>query len=143
MFDHGIENRQQLAHASDERDFEQFALGSQPVVEVSDYGIASGGDQGRHVQSAAHGALPPQIVRRPLRVPLSRLKGARHQEPSNLFAIESSELRQLRDQGAAGDRADSREHRGALLIVFPDRVFAMARSRSLLTRSSSRSRART
>ena len=54
MFDHRIENCEQLVHASDQGDFERFALSSQTFVEVPNHGVASSGDQGRHVQSTAH-----------------------------------------------------------------------------------------
>ena len=54
MFDHRIKNCEQFAHAGDQGDFEQFALGRQTLVEVPNHGIASGSDQGGHVQSTAH-----------------------------------------------------------------------------------------
>lgn len=58
MFDHGIENGEQLAHASDQGDFERFTVGPQAFVEIANHGVAPGGDQRRYVQSAANRSSP-------------------------------------------------------------------------------------
>jgi hypothetical protein len=50
MFDHRIENRQQLSHAGDQGNLWSFACVTQPFVESSDPRITSAGNQGSHVE---------------------------------------------------------------------------------------------
>jgi DNA-binding MarR family transcriptional regulator len=53
VFDHRIENLEQLAHPSNQSDFEKFAVGLQSLVEVSNHGVASGSEQGYRVNEIA------------------------------------------------------------------------------------------
>lgn len=122
MLDHRIENSEELAHASDQSNFEQFALSSQPFVEVSNHRIACGGDQGRHIQRAAHGrSTTPDGTAAFERTTVS-IERCDTSERSNLFTIESAEFRQFGEQGAARDWADSWDSAHAVFTVFPDRV---------------------
>ena len=122
MFDHRIKNREQLAHASDQGDFEQFALGRQTLVEVPNHGITSGSDQGGHVQSTAHrGSAAPDGAPTFERAAVA-VEGGHTDERGNLFAIQGSKLRQLGEQGAAGDRTDALSTAQQLVVLFPDRA---------------------
>jgi len=67
MFQHRIENRQQLPHARRERDLIRFARSLQPLIEGANHRIESGGDDGAHIEdgadlcaSAPHGASPSE-----------------------------------------------------------------------------------
>ena len=87
MFDHRIKNCEQLAHASDQGDFEQFALGDQPIVEVPNHGIASSGNQGSHVQRTAHwGSAAPDGAPTLERATVA-VEGGDTDERGNLLAI--------------------------------------------------------
>jgi len=67
MFEHCIQDGQQLTHASGQGYLFGFASGAQTLIERPDHGIVTSGDQGPHVQhgsnmspSAPHGAFFPQ-----------------------------------------------------------------------------------
>ena len=67
MFQHRIQDRQQLAHARGQGNFGRLPRGAQPLVEGFEHRIMTHGDQGAHIQHAAHqgattphGALAPQ-----------------------------------------------------------------------------------
>jgi hypothetical protein len=120
MFDHRIENRDQLSHASDHSDLEEFTVGYEPFVEVSDHGVASGSDQGSHVESATHwGSATANHATAFEGTAVACERGQAHQS-RDLFAIESSELGQLSDQGTASDRTDAGRTEENLLVLFPD-----------------------
>lgn len=53
MFQHRIENRQQLPHARRERDLLRFARSLQPLIEGSDHRIESGSDDRAHIEDGA------------------------------------------------------------------------------------------
>lgn len=63
MFQHHIENRQQLPQARRERDLLRFARSLQTLIEGANHRIESGGEDGAHIEngadlcaSAPHGA---------------------------------------------------------------------------------------
>jgi hypothetical protein len=93
MFNHRIKNREQLAHASDQRDIEKFAVSSQPFIEVSDHAVASGSDQRSHVQLTTHwsSAAPNRAAT----FEGTAVAGERSQagQSRDLFAIESFRAR--------------------------------------------------
>ena len=137
MFNHRIKNREQLAHASDQRDLEKFAVSSQPFIEVSDHAVASGSDQRSHVQRTTHWSSAA-----PNRAPTfegTAVAGERSQagQSRDLFAIESSELGQLSDQLAASDRANAGILRSDSGFSFQMGLCWMLRSKSWSARSSS------
>ncbi len=41
--DHSVEDHDYLAHAGDDRDHFLFAVGQQPLIELADYRVMSGG----------------------------------------------------------------------------------------------------
>ena len=75
MFQHSIEHGQQLMHARGQSDFFDFPCGEEPLVKRFDLRVVARGYEGPHVEHSTH-MRPPQIVRRPRRVPLSPLRGA-------------------------------------------------------------------
>ena len=122
MFDHRIKNREQLAHASNQRDFENFALCRQTIVEVPNHRVTPGGDQGSHVQSTAHrGSAAPDGAPTFERAAVAVERGDANQR-GDLFAIKGSELREFGEQGSAGDRTNAGRSAQQLLVLFPDRA---------------------
>lgn len=122
MFDHGIENSEQLAHASDQGDFEQFAVSFEPFVKGSNHGIASGGDQGGHVKSAAHRGSTTPDGAPAFEGATVAIEGGDASESGNLSTIESPELRQFSEQCSAGDRTDALNTAQQIFVLFPDRI---------------------
>ena len=76
MFQHRVENRQQLAHPGGEGDLRRFPDRPQSLIERLEDRIVAHRRQGAHVQHGAHVGPAPQTARLPRRVPLSRLNGA-------------------------------------------------------------------
>src|SRR3712207_1213348 len=58
LFEHGVQNRQQLAHTSGQGDLLGFARRAQPVVEGMDYWIVADSNQRPQVQRFAHAGAP-------------------------------------------------------------------------------------
>ena len=54
MFEHGIENDQELAHTGGKGDFLGFPGSTESLVEGANYGIEARGDNGVHVQDGPH-----------------------------------------------------------------------------------------
>ena len=55
VFDHLVEDGQELADTGDEGDFEGFAGGDEAVVEGTDFVVGTGGGQGGHIERVAQG----------------------------------------------------------------------------------------
>ena len=122
MFDHRIKNREQLAHTSDQSDFENFALGPQTFIEVPNHGVASGGDQRSHVESTAHrGSATPNGAPTFKRAAVA-IERREAGQSGDLFAIEFSELGQLSEQGMASDWTDTGDTEEQIFVLFPDRA---------------------
>lgn len=81
IFEHGVKNHEQLAHAGGENDLGLFASPTwrrlrQSQSERSDVFVAAFGAESGHVQSVPDRAASPRIDLFPTSSPLSRLKGA-------------------------------------------------------------------
>ena len=122
MFDHGVKDRQEFAHASDQGDLGFFAGSAKTIVELSNHRIASAGHQGSHVQSGAHrGSTTPDPTLAFERAAVT-VKRRHTRQRSDLFAIEPSKFRQFGEQGAAGDRTDTGDTLEQVLVGLPDRA---------------------
>jgi len=58
MFDHGIQNSEQLTHTSGNGHFLWFALSAKALVKGSDRRIVAGGHQRTHVEGDSHSRSP-------------------------------------------------------------------------------------
>ena len=76
MFDHRIEDRQELAHTGDQCHFREFPSPAQPLIEDLQTGFHLTATNVLMYSAPRTTARPPQVVRRPRKVPLSRFKGA-------------------------------------------------------------------
>src|SRR5574342_400416 len=120
MFDHRIQNREQLAHTGDQSDFEKFALGGQTFVEVSNHGVASSGDQRRHVQSAAHRSSATPNGAPTLEQAAITVEGSQANQSRDLLAVECAKFRQLGEQRTAGHWAYTGGGSEQLFVLLPD-----------------------
>jgi hypothetical protein len=73
---HGVEDRQELAHAGRQRYLLGFARGAQALVKGFEHRIIADGHEGTHVQGRPHLCASTPGGASPRRVPLSRLRGA-------------------------------------------------------------------
>ena len=77
VFEDGVEDREQLAHAGHQCHLLRFARRQKSLGESPYHRVAARGEQGAHVERPARtSALPPHTLRRPRRVPASRFRGA-------------------------------------------------------------------
>ncbi len=103
--EHGVEDRQQLAHAGDDGHLLGLARGDQTVVESLDHRVESGRAQRGHVDHGAHiAASAPDAA---LAVARARIVGQwrNAHELGHLATAELAQLRQRRGQRHDGDRA--------------------------------------
>ena len=105
--DHGIEDGQELAHASDDGDLLRLADGNETLVEMFDDGVEADSHQGCHVEASAYLAAPAEDG--PLSPHLSRvaIEGSNTYQGADFPARQSSQLWHLRDQAGGGGRADT------------------------------------
>src|SRR5215213_5308243 len=76
VFEDGVEDREQLAHAGHQCHLLRFAGCQKTLVEFLHYRVAAGATRSPMYSAARTSALPPHTLRRPRRVPESRLRGA-------------------------------------------------------------------
>jgi hypothetical protein len=108
MFDHGIENDQELAHARRERHLLRFPRSTQALIEGPDHRIEPGRDERAHIEDRAHlrpsapdRASPPQRAA----VAIQR----RHaDEGRDLLVTQRAQLRQVCQQRGGQHRAQKR-----------------------------------
>ena len=95
MSDHGAEDREQLVHASGERELLRFKHGEKALVEGADHGIAPGGYQGGHVQGRSH--TGPTTPDHALSALLAAVLIERRQSDKggNLLMRDAAELREV------------------------------------------------
>ena len=92
---HGIENHEELAHASDERGLGVLTIGTQPQIESSDGGIAANARYRCHIEDAPDlGASTPDATAA-AHVSTVAVKWREPGQRGDLFSIELSQFRQL------------------------------------------------
>jgi hypothetical protein len=107
VFDHGVENHQQLARAGREDDFGLFPLGGQAVGEGSDDRVASSrGERGHVEQATDRRASSPDC---PLASELAAvsIEGSQADQGGDLLAIELAQFGDFGDERGAGHRSDA------------------------------------
>jgi hypothetical protein len=114
---HRIEYDGQLTHAGDKCRFGMLAAGAQPQVEGSDGQIAADSCDRRQVQDAPDlGASAPYETAAAHAAAIS-IERRQASQRGDLLAIESSQLRQVGEQGSRQHCADTR-HRTQQLVTF-------------------------
>ena len=126
MFNHRVKNRQQFAHASDQRNFGRFTSSTQSSVKFSDFRIAPTRHQCSHIKRPTHRSpTTPNCATASHHstIPIQR----RHTyQCSDLLSVELSQLRQLSQQCAADDGSDSRHTLEQVFLLPPDRTLVDA-----------------
>jgi len=93
---HGIENHEKLAHASDERGLGVLTIGTQPQIESSDGGIAANARYRCHIEDAPDlGASTPDTTAA-AHVSIVAVKWRAPGQRGDLFSIKHPQLWQLR-----------------------------------------------
>ena len=95
MLDHGVEDGQQLAHASYEGYLLGLASGQQPLIKGSNEGIVAAGYQRPHVEGRSHlGASTPDSALAPQRAAVP-IEGSHSHQGGDLPAVQGAQLRQV------------------------------------------------
>ena len=104
---HGVQDREQLAHAGDERDLLRLAGRDESTIEGANDDVASSGDKRPHVEYGAdrRAAAPDHAFASTCAAVAGERRHAH--ERRDLFAIESPQLGKVRQQGATQDGTDA------------------------------------
>ena len=117
VFHHGVQDREQLAHAGGQGDLRRFARGSQALIQPFAYRVVPDSDPRAHGQgspdrgaTAPHGAGPPQGS------PVS-IAGGYTDPRGEALAAQGAQLRQVEPQGPGthGAKARHTPERGLML----------------------------
>src|ERR1700752_3079177 len=122
MFDHRIENRQQLSHACDQGNFRCFACLFQPGVKNFDDGISSTGNQRSHVEHCPYACPAAPNSTMASQGAAVAIERRNTDQSSNLFTVEFSEFWQLSEKSAADDRTDAGDTPEKIFVLTPDRT---------------------
>ena len=117
---HGVEDREQLPHARDERDLLRFAGRHQAPIEGANDRVVVRGDERAHVERRTHRGPPPPDD--PFAAERPTVAGQRRDahEGGDAFAIQLAELRELPQERAAHDGADARHRAQEVVLRAPD-----------------------
>src|SRR5262245_53203714 len=102
VFEHGVEDDQELAHAGGDDDLEWLSGGVETVSEGPDDGVATSGSECGHVEGTADGRSSTPDGAFALEATTVVVEGRQTDEGTDLLAIESTELRELSQQRGRG-----------------------------------------
>src|SRR5262245_66311319 len=94
----GIEDGQELSHASGQGELGRLASGAQAGIEAGDDGIVPTGHQGRHVQGGAHACPTAEDGAPAAQGPAIAIERCQTGQGGNGFAAQSAEFGQVGDQ---------------------------------------------
>jgi len=124
MFKHGVDDRQQLAHAGHEGYLLGFAGRQQSLVERADHRIEPRGDDCCHIQGGPDtGAPSPDSATAP-QGPAITIERGDADQCGNLFLREGAQFREIRQQRGGQDRTDARHTAQQRLLLSPDWTLA-------------------
>ena len=107
VFEHRIEDHEQLSHAGGEHDLERFAGGLEPGGEVADERIAASGGQGRHVKHASNRRASAPDATTAMELTTITIERRHADQSGDLLAIEASQFGQIHEQARDGHRTDA------------------------------------
>ena len=123
MFEHSVQDSEQLAHTGGEGCFLGFTGGTQAMVESTDDRIMAGSYQGSHVESRPyHGSPAPNraLASQVATVPVKR--GDAYQS-SDLPAVQIAQLREIGQKGGREDGAYPGYALQQIVLLPPDGAF--------------------
>jgi hypothetical protein len=119
MFEHRIENDQELAHAGREGHFLGLPGSTEALVEGANHGIEAGGDNRVHVQHGSH--VSPATPHRALASPRAAvaIEGRDADQRGNLFMGQRAQFWQMGQEGGGQHRAHAGHAPQPLLFLPP------------------------
>ena len=118
MFQHRIEDRQQLAHAGRERHLLRFARALQALIEGPDHRIESGSDDRTHIEDGANLCASAPHSSSPSERPAIAIQWSHANEGGDLFVRQGAQFRKTRQQGRGQHGAYAR-HTLQEIVFFP------------------------
>src|SRR5918992_2086702 len=120
MFDHRVQDDQELAHAGGQSHFPGLARRTKAVVKGLDDGVISAGCQSSHIEgspdpgpSAPDHSFAPEAATVPIK------RGNSHQG-GNLVAAQSAQFREISQQGDGHYPADPRDAAQQVVLFSPE-----------------------
>jgi hypothetical protein len=104
MFEHGIEDSEQLAHGGNQRDFGRFTALAQTLVKSTQCRLMTDRGQGRHIERSTH--LRATAEDRAWAAPRSALavEWCDSCQGCDFTSVEATQFGKASKQGSAGDR---------------------------------------
>jgi hypothetical protein len=123
VFQHCVQDDQELVHARDETNFGRFAFGFKPLVEGSNDRVETRGSQGRHEQGTAYRSSAAPNGAMAFESTAVTREGSQADQSRDLFAAKSAELWEFSDQCTAAHGPNARRRAENFLVFFPERIF--------------------
>src|SRR5262245_20832549 len=108
VFNHRVEDHQQLSHAGSENNLEGFAGGFQPLCEVANQWIATSSGESRHVKHAADRRPATPDRASTMELATVTIERSHAGQGSDLLPVETSQFGQVYEQARDGHRTDTR-----------------------------------
>ena len=122
LFENGVEDSEQLAHAGGESDLFRFAGCAQTLVELPDQRVASRRCQGGHVEDRPDGSTSSPDAALPSEGAAIAIQRRHAHQSCYLFAVQHTELWKLGQESDRQHRADSWNTPDQVLLLSPDRA---------------------
>lgn len=107
LFDHGVENDEELSHAGGEDDLEGLASFLESCGEVFDDGVVSLRGECGHVECVSHASASAGDGSGSLKLSAVTIVGCESGEGGDLGAVEESEFGKIGDEDGGGDGSDA------------------------------------
>ena len=135
VFDHRVEDHQQLAHAGGDDDLGFFAEGFQAIREGSDDWVGASCAERRHVQATAHRTSAAADRAPSSELAAIAIEGGQADQCGDFSSTQLPQLGDLGDQGCTRARSNPRRALNNLGLLFPLVVRLDQRGDSLLEAS--------
>src|SRR5262249_306340 len=122
MFDHRIQNRQQLSHASNQSELGCFAGTAQPLIESLDHNIAPAGNQSCHIEHCPYSSPAAPDRATTSQSAAVSIERRDTDQRSNLFTVEFSKFWQLGNKATTNHRTDAGHTPEKIFVFTPDRT---------------------
>ena len=125
---HRVEDGEQLPHAGRERQLLGLPRLTQALIEHSNDGISSCGDQRRHIEGRPHMGAPTPNGSSALESAAVAWKRGDAGSGRHFFVRQGPQFRQVREERCGQDRAHPRHTPQHLFFLAPDRTLANRRA---------------
>ena len=126
VFDHRVQDDQDLTHTSCECNFFRLSCCEKPLIEGTKDWVVADGDQGRHIQNGTDCGTPYPAVPLPSKLAVVPAEWGYTHQGDDLSAVERTEFREAGQQRECQGRADRLVHCAGGFPLAPQRALAQA-----------------